>query len=72
MQAFANNVQHKASLLKNKDLLKFKIYQDVDALNRTDKDKNTYLFDGRYNNSKDVIKRIEYFEEFLRKIIESS
>jgi hypothetical protein len=71
MQAFANNIKHKTILLKKKDIVKSKLYQDVDALNRTDKDKNNYLFDGRYNNSKDVIKRIEYFDGFLKKIIQN-
>lgn len=70
MQAFAQNINYKDTFLEKKDLLVSTLYKDVDALNRTDKDKNPYLFDGRYNNRKDVIVRIEYYHNFLQQFIQ--
>lgn len=70
MQAFAQNINYKDTFLEKKDLLVSTLYKDVVALNRTDKDKNPYLFDGRYNNRKDVIVRIEYYHNFLQQFIQ--
>jgi len=69
MQAFANNITHKETLLLKKDDIKTQLYQDTDALMRTDKDKNSDLFDGRYNNRKDVKYRIDYYDDFLKQFI---
>ncbi len=70
MQAFAKNIAHKETLLDNKSDIKDKLYKDSDSLNRTDKEKNPYLFDGRYNNRNDVIARIEYYDKFLQQFIQ--
>jgi len=70
MQAFAKNIAHKDIILKNKEAITKQIYQNTDDLNRADKDINVYLFDGRYNNHKDVSKRIEYFDNFLQQFIQ--
>lgn len=70
MQAFAKNITGKDILLSKKDAISQQLYQDSSALNRTDKDKNPYLFDGRYNNRKDVMARIEYYDKFLEKLIQ--
>jgi hypothetical protein len=70
MQAFAQNIAHKETLLNKREYIKNQLYSDAEALNRSDKDKNTYLFDGRYNNRKDVKARIEYFNNFLQNFIQ--
>lgn len=70
MQAFAKNISHKEALLNNKDEIEKLLYSDSQALNRSDKDKNPYLFDGRYNNRKDVKARIEYYDNFLQQYID--
>jgi len=69
MQAFAKNIEHKDTLFEKKDKILDKLYQDSDSLNRADKEKNPYLFDGRYNNRKDVTTRIEYYNNFLQQFI---
>lgn len=70
MQAFAQNIAHKDILLNNKEEIARTLYQNASDLNRNDKDKNPYLFDGRYNNRKDVIARIEYYNNFLQQFIQ--
>lgn len=69
MQAFATNIAHKVSLLDKKTEINDMLYQDSTSLDRKDKQKNPYLFDGRYNNRKDVIARINYYDKFLQEII---
>ncbi len=70
MQAFAQNIEHSHVLLEKKSLIQAEIYEDRTLLIREDKDKNTDLFDGRYNNSKDVKARIRYYDNFLKKFIQ--
>jgi hypothetical protein len=65
MQSFAQNILHKSRLLENKERIKSELYQNKELLLR-DKDKNPYLFDGRYNNRKDVLERIDYYNNFLQ------
>ncbi len=67
MQAFAKNIKHKEIFIKNKELIKANLYEDKLLLNRNEKSKNAYLFDGRYNNRKEVQVRIDYFHNFLQK-----
>lgn len=69
MQAFAKNIAHKTVLLNKSSEIKTKLYENPDALTRTNKDKNPYLFDGRYNNRNDVMTRIEYYDNFLQQFI---
>jgi len=66
MQAFAQNITHKKILLERKDEIVSKLYKEKELLIRKDKEKNPYLFDGRYNNRFDVTKRIEYYNSFLQ------
>lgn len=69
MQAFAKNIEHKVAFVEKRDSLASSLYKDAGALNRPGKDKNPYLFDGRYNNRKDVIARIEYYHNLLQQFI---
>lgn len=69
MQVFANNISHKESLLKNKADIKSKLYLNKELL-YIKEENNRSLFDGRYNNKKDVEARINYFHHFLQSYIE--
>jgi len=69
MQAFAQNITHKEIFLKRKDEIALNLYEDKELLIRQDKEKNNYLFDGRYNNRTDVTKRVEYYNNFLQQFI---
>ncbi len=68
MQVFANNIPHKESLLRNKADIKTNLYSNKELL-YIKEENNRSLFDGRYNNKKDVEARIEYFHNFLKNYI---
>lgn len=68
MQAFARNLEYKSELLRNKNQIKENLYKDESLLYRQ-KERNPYLFDGRYNNRIDVQARIEYFHNYLQNYI---
>ncbi|WP_254568430.1 DUF262 domain-containing protein [Oscillatoria sp. HE19RPO] len=68
MQVFANNIAHKESLLRNKADIKRDLYSNKELLS-INEENNRLLFDGRYNNKKDVEARIEYFQNFLKNYI---
>ena len=68
MQVFANNIAHKESLLRNKADIKSDLYSNKELLSIKEEN-NRLLFDGRYNNKKDVEARIEYFHNFLKNYI---
>ncbi|MDP5016374.1 MAG: DUF262 domain-containing protein, partial [Dolichospermum sp.] len=68
MQVFANNIAYKESLLINKDAIKNNLYSEQESLNIKEEN-NRLLFDGRYNNKKDVEARMIYFHNFLQNYI---
>ena len=68
MQVFANNIYHKESLVKNKISIKENLYLTKELL-YIKEENNRFLFDGRYNNKKDVEARINYFHNFLQSYI---
>ena len=68
MQVFANNIPHKESLLRNKADIKSNLYLNKELL-YIKEENNRSLFDGRYNNKKDVEARIKYFHNFLKNYI---
>ena len=68
MQVFANNIPHKESLLRNKPDIKSNLYSNKELL-YIKEENNRSLFDGRYNNKKDVEARIKYFHNFLQNYI---
>jgi hypothetical protein len=70
-QAFARNISFKNNLLSNKEPIKQNLYSKEEILYREGrgKESNIYLFDGRYNNKRDVIARIDYFHNFLQDYI---
>jgi len=68
MQVFANNIPHKDSLLRNKAEIKSNLYSKKELL-YIKEENNRSLFDGRYNNKKDVEARIGYFHDFLQNYI---
>ncbi|WP_204103795.1 MULTISPECIES: hypothetical protein [Spirulina sp. CCY15215] len=68
MQVFANNIAHKKSLLKNKADIKSNLYSNTELL-YIEEENNKSLFDGRYNNKKDVEARMKYFHNFLQDYI---
>jgi len=68
MQAFSRILNKKDILIEKKESIVNDLYQNKTLLNRQ-KEKNPYIFDGRYNNRKDVQDRVEYFENFLNQYI---
>jgi len=68
MQVFANNIDHKENLLRNQDYIRINLYSNKELL-YVKEENNRSLFDGRYNNKKDVEARIKYFHDFLRNYI---
>jgi hypothetical protein len=68
MQVFANNILHKETLLRNKADIKSNLYVNKELL-YIKEENNRSLFDGRYNNKKDVEARIKYFHNFLKNYI---
>lgn len=65
MQVFANNISHKESLLKHSKSIQSTLYSNKELL-YVKEENNRLLFDGRYNNKKDVEARIKYFHNFLQ------
>jgi len=63
MQAFANNIEYHDTFIKNKKSIKEDLYKGISSFN--DKDDKP-LFDGRLNNKKHIIRRIEYFHDYLQ------
>jgi len=68
MQVIANNICYKEILLNKKESIKRKLYSNKDLLYIAEEN-NRPLFEGRYNNKKDVEARIKYFHEFLQDFI---
>lgn len=68
MQVFADNISHKETLNKNKTFIKKELYSNKELL-LIKEDNDRFLFDGRYNNKKDVKLRIEFFHDFLQKYL---
>ncbi|MBW4505142.1 MAG: DUF262 domain-containing protein [Scytonematopsis contorta HA4267-MV1] len=65
MQVVANNIDKKEILLNHSESIRSSLYSDKDLL-YIKEENNRPLFDGRYNNKKDVEARIKYFQEFLQ------
>ncbi|AKG24463.1 hypothetical protein IJ00_05245 [Calothrix sp. 336/3] len=68
MQVIANNISQKESLLKHSKSIRSNLYSDKELL-YVKKENNRPLFEGRYNNKKDVEARIKYFQDFLQGFI---
>ncbi|MEA5471693.1 DUF262 domain-containing protein [Spirulina sp. 06S082] len=68
MQVFANNILYKENLLRNKADIKSNLYSNKELL-YIEEENNKSLFDGRYNNKKDVEARMKYFHNFLQDYI---
>lgn len=65
MQVFANNISHKESFLNHSKSIQSTLYSNKELL-YVKEENNRLLFDGRYNNKKDVEARIKYFHNFLQ------
>lgn len=68
MQVFANNILYKESLVENSESIRRNLYSNKQLL-YIKEENNRSLFDGRYNNKKDVEARIKYFHDFLQDYI---
>lgn len=68
MQVFANNISHKEMLIENKDAIKNNLYSGRQAPFIKEVGRK-HLFDGSYNNKKDVESRMMYFQKFLQSYI---
>ncbi|MCP2728770.1 DUF262 domain-containing protein [Limnofasciculus baicalensis] len=68
MQVFANNILYKESFVKNRESIRSNLYSNKQLL-YIKEENNRSLFDGRYNNKKDVEARIKYFHDFLQDYI---
>lgn len=68
MHVVANNISYKETLLKHSQAIRSNLYSNKDLL-YVQEENNRFLFDGRYNNKKDVEARIKYFQEFLQGFI---
>lgn len=67
MQVFANNIIKRESLIKHRESIQGNLYSNKELMYI--KENNRSIFDGRYNNKKDVEARIRYFHEFLQEYI---
>lgn len=65
MQVFANNLSYKDKIIKNSIVIQDGLYSNKESLYIVEEN-NRSLFDGRYNNKKDVESRIKYFQSFLQ------
>lgn len=65
MQVFANNIPQKEIFLKHSKSIQSNLYANKELLS-VKEENNRPLFDGRYNNKKDVEARIRYFQSFLQ------
>ena len=68
MQVFANNISHKEILLEHKETIVRNLYSSRKSP-FIQQEKSKTLFDGSYNNRKDVEARIQYFQKFLQSYI---
>ncbi|MCC3417275.1 MAG: DUF262 domain-containing protein [Microcoleus sp. PH2017_29_MFU_D_A] len=68
MQVFANNISHKEIFLKHKGTIEKSLYSGRKSP-FIQQEKSKHLFDGSYNNKKDVEARIQYFQKFLQTYI---
>lgn len=66
MQAFANNIEYHANLVKNKTSVKNGLYKDIPSL---DNEEDKSLFDGRLNTKKFILRRVNYFHNYLQNYI---
>lgn len=70
MLAFSKHIDKKEFIISKKEFIISNLYKDSsDLIYISDRDKEVNIFDGRYNNKKDVEKRFEYFDNFLKNII---
>ncbi|MEG4803978.1 DUF262 domain-containing protein [Microcoleus sp. ARI1-B5] len=67
MQVFSKNLTSKNRIIENAKTIKEKKYSNDKFL--ISRRKNRYIFDGRFNDRKDVQERIKYFNEFLQSYI---
>lgn len=65
MQVFANNISQKESFFKHRNSIKSALFSNKELI-YVKEENNRPLFDGRYNNKKDVEARIKYFHNFLQ------
>lgn len=63
MQTFANNIEHHNTFIENKKSIKKDLYKNLSSFNHKN---DQPLFDGRLNNKKHIIRRIEYFHDYLQ------
>ena len=68
MQVFSRNLENKDRIIQNAKIINTGKYSNRDGL-RNGRGKNRLLFDGRYNDRKDVQSRIDYFQNSLQKCI---
>lgn len=65
MQSFSKYLSYREDILiKKEEILRY-LYNDSSLLYI--EEKSRYLFEGRYNNKKDVAIRIDYYDNFLKK-----
>lgn len=65
IQAFAINERYFDKFLKSKEAIKNNLYDDYTKIFPHER----HLFEGRYQNKRDVLIRIEYYNNFLKKYI---
>ena len=68
MQVFANNISYKDVFIENKETIQKNLYSNKQAPFIQEVGRRN-LFDGSYNNKKDVVARILYFQKFLQSYI---
>lgn len=68
MHVVANNIFHRETLLKHSEAICSSLYSNKNLL-YVKEENNRRLFDGRYNDKKDVEARISYFQKFLQGFI---
>lgn len=67
MQSFSKHLLYKEEILIKKEEILKHLYTDQSLLYI--EENNRYLFEGRYNNKKDVAVRIDYYDNFLKNIL---
>lgn len=67
MQVFSRNLANKDRIIQNAEIIKKNKYLNKEGLYV--KWKNRFLFDGKYNDRKEVQSRIDYFQNSLDKYI---
>ena len=67
MQVFSRNLENKEHIIQNAEIIKKNKYSNKEGLYV--KWKNRSLFDGKYNDRKEVQSRIDYFQNSLDKYI---